>query len=70
MANASWTDINNWLDVEVKELMLNIRRLDQEPDSQKWIGTVKVLHKPRRMLEATGNSLQQVLSRLKTEYVE
>ncbi len=70
MANASWTDINNWLDVEVKELMLNIRRLDQEPDSQKWIGTVKVLHKPRRMLEATGNSLQQVLSRLKTEYEE
>ena len=70
MAYASWTDINNWLDVEVKELMLNIRRLDQEPDSQKWIGTVKVLHKPRRMLEATGNSLQQVLSRLKTEYEE
>lgn len=70
MANASWTDINNWLDVEVKELMLNVRRLDQEPNSQKWIGTVKVLHKPRRMLEATGNSLQQVLSRLKTKYEE
>jgi len=70
MANASWTDINNWLDVEAKELMLNIRRLDQEPDSQKWIGTIKILHKPRRMLEATGNSLQQVLSRLKTEYEE
>ena len=68
MANSSWTDINNWLDVEAKDLMLNIRRVDQEPDSQKWIATAKILHKPRRMLAATGNSLQQVLSRLKAEY--
>ena len=70
MANSSWTDINNWLDGEVKELIINIRRLDQEPDSEKWIATIKILHKPRRMLEATGNSLQQVLSRLKTKYEE
>jgi len=68
MANSSWADINNWLDVEAKDLMLNIRRVDQEPDSQKWIATAKILHKPRRMLAATGNSLQQVLSRLKAEY--
>jgi len=68
MANSSWTDINNWLDVEAKELIMSVRRLDQEPDSEKWIGTIKILHKPRRLIEATGNSLQQVLSRLKAEY--
>ena len=68
MANASWTDINNWLEVEAKELMLNIRRLDQESDAEKWIASIKILHKPRRFAEATGNSLQQVLSRLKAEY--
>jgi hypothetical protein len=70
VANASWTEINSWLNGEVKELMISIRRLDQEPDSEKWIATIKILHKPRRMLEATGNSLQQVLSRLKTKYEE
>jgi hypothetical protein len=70
VANASWTEINSWLDDEVKELMISIRRLDQEPDSEKWIATIKILHKPRRMLEATGNSIQQVLSRLKVKYEE
>ena len=68
MANASWTEINNWLDNVAKDIKLSIIR-DEHPDTLEghvWRIDAMVMRNPIRPGGfAHGATLQEALTNLK-----
>ena len=68
MANASWTEINNWLDNVAKDLRMDIRRSsmeDLQKDGNEWEVCGYVRCNPRQGYAAYGRSLQEALTKFK-----
>ena len=72
MALANWTEINNWLDNDVLELDMKIRRTS-EPDLMKDENNWEIQFRwyapngERKEHISNGSSLQEILSNAKSE---
>ena len=72
MANASWADINSWVENDIKEVRIMIKRTNEEDLQQNghayeldftWFSPNQI----RKQVIVQGDSIQEILSKAKAE---